>query len=217
MLICEGSSDRALVPHLQQLLSHCGATPVVGEAIALSTIHDPGQGGDSVLERKIRTILSSESEFDLLFIHRDSDKAGYEKRSKEIVEALGNLELETRHVEVIPVRMTEAWIVLDEAAIRRVAGNPGGREPLNLPRPARVEREPDPKNTLETALVTASGHRGHRLRKFKSRFGQHRRILLEQLPAGGPLDEVPAWRRLKESLLAFVSERHFGSPMAREK
>ena len=206
VLLCEGSSDRALVPHLRQLLSHCGAPVVVGSAIALSTIRDPGPGRGSVLERKIHTILSNESEIDLLFIHRDADAVGYENRSREIAEALRNLEFETGHVPVIPVRATEAWILLDDDAIRRVAGNPRGRQPLNLPRPARVEREIDPKRALEIALTTASGHSGNRLKKFRSRFGQHRRILLEQLPVGGALDEVPAWLRLKEAVLEFIPE-----------
>ena len=171
-------------------------------------MRDPGQGRGSVLERKIHAILSNESEIDLLFVHRDSDAAGYEDRSREIAEALRNLEFETGYVPVIPVRTTEAWILLDEDAIRRVAGNPRGRQPLNLPRPARVERDVDPKRTLENALVTASGHSGQRLRKFRSRFGQHRRILLEQLPVGGALDEVRAWLRLKEAVLNFLPEPH---------
>ena len=217
ILLCEGSSDRALVPHLRQLLSHCGAPVVVGSAIALSTIRDPGQGRGSVLERKIHAILSNESEIDLLFIHRNADAAGFEDRSREIAEALRNPEFETDHAPVIPVRTTEAWILLDEDAIRRVAGNPRGRQPLNLPRPARVEREVDPKRTLETALTTASGHSGHRLRKFRSGFGQQRRILLEQLPVGGALDEVPAWLRLKEAVLELIREPHRRNPVARQR
>lgn len=206
LLLCEGSSDKALVPHLRQLLSNCGAPVVVGSAIALSAVRDPGQGRGSALERKLHAVLSNESEIDLLFIHRDADAAGHEERSREMAEALGNLPFETDHVPVIPVRATEAWVLLDEDAIRRAAGNPRGRQPLNLPRPARVEREVDPKRTLEFALMTASGHSGHRLRKFRSRFGQQRRILLEQLPTGGALDEVPAWSRLEQAVLEFISE-----------
>ena len=32
---------------------------------------------------------------------------------------------------IVPVRMTEAWLLLDESAIRRVAGRPHGDEPLD--------------------------------------------------------------------------------------
>ena len=205
ILLCEGTSDRALVPHLQQLLSHCGAAEVVGTAIALANVRDPGECGDSVLERKVRAVLSTESEFDLLFVHRDADSAGYEERFREIVDALRNTELDVERITVIPVRATESWILLDENAIRRVAGNPSGRQPLNLPRPSRVEPIADPKATLVSALVAACGYRGHRLKKFRTKFGQHRRILLERLPVGGALDEVPAWVRLKQAVSEVVS------------
>lgn len=205
LLLCEGSSDTALVPHLRRLLSHCGASEVVGTAIALVTVRGgPGRRG-AALERKIRTVLSVETEFDLLFIHRDSDGAGYEQRLREILQAVRGAGVEVAEIPIIPIRATEAWILLNEEAIRRVAGNPRGRQPLNLPRPSRVEQLSEPKRLLEDALVAACGHQGLRLKKFRSKFGQHRRILLEQLPIGGALDEVPAWVRLKAAVLDVVS------------
>ena len=158
-----------------------------------------------MLARKLRVVLSTESEFDVLFVHRDADSAGIGERSGEIGEAARNAELAVDRINVIPVRTTEAWILLDEAAIRRVAGNPRGRQPLNLPRPSRVEQARDPKSILEAALVAASGCQGHRLRKFRKKFRQHRRILLEQLPVGGALAEVPAWVRLRQAVSDLVS------------
>ena len=204
ILLCEGSSDRALVPHLERLLVSCGATAAVGFAIPLSTVRDPG-GGGSVLERKLGVVLAAETEYDLLFVHRDADAAGHEARTREIIDASANMALNVNRVPIVPVRATEAWILLDEAAIRRVAGKPRGRQPLNLPRPSRVEQLADPKGALDTALASASGCRGYRLRKFRSRFGQHRRILLEQLPIGGALDHIPAWARLREAVSALVA------------
>ena len=153
----------------------------------------------------MRVVLSRESEFDVLFIHRDADSAGVEQRSGEIAEAARNAELVIDRITVIPVITTEAWILLDEAAIRRVAGYPRGKQPLNLPRPSRVEHVANPKAALESALVVASGCQGHRLRKFRARFGQHRRILLEQLQVGGTLAEVPAWVRLRQAVSDFVA------------
>lgn len=80
LLLCEGTSDTALTEHLQKLLSHSGAAEVVGSAFALARVPDPGVGGDSVLARKVRTVLTADSEFDLLFVHRDADLAGYDRR-----------------------------------------------------------------------------------------------------------------------------------------
>ena len=49
-----------------------------------------------------------------------------------------------RHVLVIPVRMTEAWLLIDELALRRAAGNPNGRNPLDLPALKDLEALPEP-------------------------------------------------------------------------
>lgn len=204
LLLCEGGSDTALVPHLRQLLSYCGAAEVVGTALPLAGVRDPGTAGDSVLARKLRVVLAVEPGFEVLFVHRDADAAGPEARLDEIFSALREVELLDAGVAVIPVRMTEAWVLLDEESIRRVAGNPSGRQALNLPAPARIEDDPNPKRTLEEALVVASGYQGRRLRKFRRKFAAHRRILLEQLPVGHALNDVPAWSRLRQQVSDLV-------------
>jgi hypothetical protein len=38
-----------------------------------------------------------------------------------------------RHIPVVPVRMTEAWLLADEFAIRSAPGNPNGTQSLDLP------------------------------------------------------------------------------------
>lgn len=52
-------------------------------------------------------------------------------RRTEIVNALPAET--TRHIPVIPVRMTEAWLLGHELSIRSAAGNPNGSENLELP------------------------------------------------------------------------------------
>ena len=203
LLLCEGTSDRPLVTHLRHLLSSCGAVEAVGSAIPLSTIPDHRGHSGSPLARKIQTALTAESEFDLLFVHRDANSAGYDARSREISEAIGSVDQSMNWIPVVPGRATEAWLLLDEDAIRRVAGNPRGRQPLHLPRPAQVERVSDPKTTLRDTLAEASGHSGTRLRRFK-RFASQRRVLLEQLPVGEGLAQVPSWQRLRQAVADFV-------------
>ncbi len=65
--------------------------------------------------------------------------------------------------------MTEAWLLADEAAIRRAAGSPSGRVDLGLPTFAELERLADPKQRLHEALKVASGYTGRRLRNFAPR------------------------------------------------
>ena len=53
---------------------------------------------------------------------------------------------------------------------------------------------------MAEALVTASGAKGRRLRRFTRDLPQFRRQLLEGLPIGGPLEQVPSWVRFQEDL-----------------
>ncbi|MYH27337.1 MAG: DUF4276 family protein [Acidobacteria bacterium] len=207
VFLCEGSSDQALVPHLRELLSHCGAGEVVGTSIPFGSVRAPERRSGHAIARKINAVLSTDSAFDLVFIHRDANTVGPIARADEIKRFMDEVRLEPKApdwIPVIPVTATEAWLLLDETAIRRVAGNPGGRQPLQLPRPAQVENVSDPKEMLRTALANASGKQGRRLSKVRNNFGRQRRILLEQLPVGGALEQVPAWRQLKQNVSAFV-------------
>ena len=203
-LLCEGSSDQALAAHLRKLLSHCGAREVVGTAIPFGRVRPPKNRPGNLLARRIDTVLITDSALDLVFIHRDANAVGHAARVSEIEEIMRGVRQGSDWLPVIPVRTTEAWLLLDEAAIRRVAGNPRGNQALRLPKPSQVENVADPKETLRKALAEASGKQGRRLNTVRKSFNQHRRILLEQLPVGGALEQVPAWRFLERQVSAFV-------------
>ena len=82
---------------------------------------------------------------DLLFIHRDAEGQSLLERKAEIDEAV-SLACKTvaipPAIAVVPVRMTEAWLLFDIPAIRAAAGNPNGSVDLDLPRLADVEGLP---------------------------------------------------------------------------
>lgn len=101
---------------------------------------------------------------DLLLIHRDAERESRQFRVAEIEEA--TQDLVPLHVPIIPIRMTEAWLLGCEAAIRKAAENPNGAEGLEIPPKHRWEAEPDPKSILERALEVASGLNARRRRKF---------------------------------------------------
>lgn len=63
----------------------------------------------------------------------------------------------------VPVRMLEAWLLIDEAGLRRAAGNPNGRVVLDLPPLGELEKCADPKGLLYQLLKEASELRGRRL------------------------------------------------------
>lgn len=128
---------------------------------------------------------------DLLFVHRDAEGIAYAERRNEIPTA-------NDIVPVIPVRMTEAWLLIDEGAIRLAAGNPSGRAALPLPKVSQLEGLADPKARLVELLMTASEHRGRRRSQFNR--GAAVRRLAQSIADYSPLERVPAFRAMTEAL-----------------
>lgn len=130
---------------------------------------------------------------DFVVVHRDVDTATLSERLAEVQEALHVAGVDAPLVPVLPVRMTEAWLLLDEAAIRTVAGNPRGRQLLSLPKLHEVERLADPKARLRESLLAAADVRGRRRSRLDRRFDNHRRQLLERLDPIGPVTQLSSW------------------------
>lgn len=103
-----------------------------------------------------------------------------------------------RFVCVIPVRMTEAWLLTDEQAIRHAAGNPNGQTALNLPRISELEDVPDPKDMLYRALRTASGRTGRRLREFRENHAVH--LIFDRMKHFSDLKQSAAFQALEEDI-----------------
>ncbi len=185
-LLGEGSSDRALVPILRWLLAQITDAPASVEWIDTTRFQVEGS-----LSAKV-AVASLVHPCDILFVHRDADRQGRAARIGEIGRAAGP----RRHVAVVPVRTTEAWLLIEEQAIREAAGRPNGRDPLDLPSPARIEDLGDPKATLHQALRTANGRAGRRADRFHPESAHHR--LADLVRDWSPLRQLPAFRALEE-------------------
>jgi hypothetical protein len=163
-LVAEGTSDRVLIPILRwMLLRHHPGFEWMGQTAELHELPRPPRS----LPEKIAT-ASELFPADVIFIHRDSDREPPEARRKEITDAIASLrESPPWHwIPVIPVRMTEAWLLVSETALRSASGNPNGRTSLQLPPLRDLETIPDPKNVLQNLLVDGSGLTGRRRKKF---------------------------------------------------
>lgn len=193
LLVCEGSSDAALVPHLEELCILCGADEVTGVAPDLALVPEVGH----TVAAKVEVALRLEPGVDLIFVHRDADGLDPRPRRAEIEAALEPAHHPALSIPLVPVQTTEAWLILEETQIRRAADNPHGRSPLNLPRPEEVEGIRQPKEALFELLRTASELSGRRQRKFEKTLFRRRRRLLEELRCDGLVSRVPAWQRLK--------------------
>ncbi len=110
---------------------------------------------------------------------------------------------EGRLVPLIPVRMTEAWLLFDEAAIRAAAGRPRGREPLMLPKLSQLEGRADPKELLEGALIEAAGSPGGRaLRRLREDLGMLKHRIAENIEDFTPLRALSAFKQWEADLSA---------------
>jgi hypothetical protein len=209
-LLCDGSSDLALGPiifHVVQVLLRekgCeeGIRPVWAD---FGGYRKPPRG----LKQRIETAVVS-FPCDILFIHRDAEGVGLEFRSAEIDAALEECQLRgSKAVRVVPVRMTEAWLLIDEDAIRRAAGNPRSRVDLELPGLGVIERSPDPKQVLHDALRSASELNTRRRREF--RVGPAVQRVAELIQDYSPLRQLPAFRAFetstRQAIEAWIAER----------
>jgi len=142
----------------------------------------------------------------VIVVHRDSDNVDPFERRVEVESAVRAASSGSHPVPVIPVKMTEAWLLLDEQAIRTVAGNPRGKLPLGLPKTHEVESRADPKAILADCILRASELTGRRRERLSKRFSDNRRQLLERLDHLGPVASLASWQALVDDVDEAVLE-----------
>lgn len=191
----EGTSDDGLIPHLRTLIIRCGATEAIGQA----------RDYRGTPLNKLRMLRAEGITTDLVFVHRDADRARPEDRRAEIGDAAVDCNLSSSVVPVVPVQELEAWLLTDEQALRQIVGRPNGRAELGLPRLAAIETTPSPKERLKDALLAASGTTGRRRVQERKDFEKRRRALLERLDIDGPVRQLAAWRQLETDIQSAVS------------
>lgn len=208
----DGSSDVVLLPILTWLLRASGvAMPLQGVWADTRRANLPRR---ATLAERLRIALDL-FPCDLLFVHRDAEREPRARRVAEIQKALDRLPITTlqpKAVCVVPVRMQEAWLLFDEAAIKYAAGNGAFRDSLKLPPFRDLEDLPDPKSVLHDCLRRASGQRGRRLRTFP--VGQRARRIAELIDDFSVLRVLPAFAALERDVQTVVLQSRwadFGS------
>lgn len=195
-LLCEGPSDAPLVPVLRTMLLEAGATSAVGEPVPLT----------GTIQSKFEHLLGRSSSVDLVFVHRDADSRDPEPRYREIRAGAVAGGWSGPLVCVVPIQMTEAWLLTSETELRIVAGKRNGRAPLNLPGLGEIERLADPKTRLHDAYVAATETTGRRRRAAESSFGTRRASLLERLNHTGEVRRLGSFARLQGEIDEAVAE-----------
>ena len=164
-LIGEGTSDKNLLPILEWALRQHGVEVAQGQFPRWDLLAIRP-------ETTAQKIIAGLDLYpcDLLFVHRDADRTDPRSRREEIHSAVNEAKLLQAigipAVPVIPIRETEAWLLIEEKAIRMAANNPKGKNDLKLPSLKRIEKNSDPKKELERVLRTATEWSPQRLKRF---------------------------------------------------
>lgn len=199
-LVGDGPSDRALLPLIRWMLLKAGTPLPLSASWA-----DPHRITGSLTER-LRQALDLYP-CDLLFVHRDAEKQEPETRREEIKAALVGLNGPPPVLCVVPVRMTEAWLLVEAAAIRQAADNPNGSVNLPLPSLRDLENLPDPKQKLNELLRIACNLHGRRLDQFKRDESTRRVRVAEFIEDFSPLVRLPAFQQFQRETTALLSEQ----------
>lgn len=204
-LVSDGSSDKALIPVLNWLLqTHLNNYAIQSEWADLRRL-------DKSLRDTFKKRIELSVELypcDLLFIHRDAEKDSHQSRVNEIHAAVNSVDsLWIPAVCVVPVPMTEAWLLFDVVALRKAASNPNGTTILQLPDIKRLEDLPDPKQMLYQLLRQASELPSKRLRRFRESECTHR--VAEFIDDFSPLRALSAFRALESEVEAVIQQQRW--------
>jgi hypothetical protein len=137
LFLGEGTSDSGITVHVRRIATDHGHEVVITDPLMDSLPPPPRK----TISAKLETIKELGGVYDLIVIHRDADRAGRGDRIDEIRSASKGIMPDTPCVPVIPIRMTEAWLLLNEAEIRRVAHTRRIPE-IGMPRNARAATRP---------------------------------------------------------------------------
>ncbi len=198
-LLTDGSSDKILLNVIKWLFDDLyPQLPCDGSFADFRQISFPPQTGDVIQRVKC---AGSYYPFDILFYHRDAEKLDACIRKKEILK-LVDQNLSSKIVCVIPVRMMETWLLINEDAIKKAAGNRNYKENIDLPVLRKLESLAKPKEILHELLEKTSGLKGRRLKTFNVHYAVH--LVAENIKDYSPLRELAAFREFENDLKVAV-------------
>jgi hypothetical protein len=208
-LLADGASDAALIPILEWVVrQHAAGVEVHCVWADMRRLPVPPR---TLADRILQAVNLYPC--DVLFVHRDAESQPPDFRYTEVNEAVTEARprgFSSPHVCVVPVRMQEAWLLLDESAIRRASGNPNGGMALALPAPGAIEAIADPKATLHELLTLASGLHGRRRKRFRQRIRPH--LVTDHMRNFACLRALPGFHRFETDVEELVPNLQLNGP-----
>lgn len=183
-IIADGGTDRALAPILEWAIHQHDPTV---EVLEPEFAKRKGSVKDFFMHREPRAQLT--------FAHRDAEALSHEERLREFL-SIDHPNL----VPVVPVRMTETWLLVDKEAICAAAGNPSAQ--ITLPELHSLETLSDPKEVLHELLLQASNLNGRRRKSFSERIVERRIDVARRIRAWENLCSLDSFKEMRASLAA---------------
>ncbi|HEX8003692.1 MAG TPA: hypothetical protein VF519_13460 [Mycobacteriales bacterium] len=183
-VVADGGTDRVLVPIIEWAIHRLDP-----QVELLEPVFRKRKGPVSAFLRDHR------SDAMLLFVHRDAESISFEERLAEFGSPPAGV------VPVIPVRMTEAWLLISAKAIAEAADRPDAD--VAVPAIGDVSSLADPKRELEQLLRAAAGNPGGRRgKKFAASLVARRINVATLIEDYAPLERVPAFQAFQLALAA---------------
>ena len=181
-MVADGGTDRALVPIIEWAIHRLD--PQV-EILEPEFRKRSGSVGEFLASYKTGAMI--------VFVHRDAEAAPLTTRLKEFQG------VNRKFVPIVPVRMTESWLLVSGLAIARAADHPTAE--VTLPPVHQLESLADPKKELEDLLIGAARPlAGRRLKKFRASIVTRRVNVATLIGDFAPLEQLPAFRHFQTEL-----------------
>ena len=193
-LLADGSSDKCLIRIIDSVLNEVAGVSAYGLLSQVADLRLRSERAPTLADR----MREARDQFpcDVLFVHRDAEREPMQNRLSEIATAAAQFG-DLACVPIVPVRMTEAWLLLETQAIRSAADNPNGSVSIELPRASDLENVPDPKGVLDGLLIAASEKTGRRLAQFKRDLPRRRGRVAALIHDFSPLRQLPAFNAFR--------------------
>jgi hypothetical protein len=209
-LVAEGATDERFLPVIiQRTVQHivAGRGRTVVDVLEPQLVRiDPQVSGQA---ERILAAARETAGYHALVIHADADHPTRERAwTERIAPGVARVRaagINHHLVPLIPVQMTEAWLLADPEALRQIIGTSMTANELRLlARAHQVESDPDPKQTLNELVRRATAHRR---RRRPVRVGDlfaplARTIHLERLQG------VPAYRQFVADISSVLMALH---------
>lgn len=202
-LIADGSSDAVLLKVIKWSLDDLyPQLTCEGSFADFRIIPNPPKG---ISEKVMKARLYYP--YNILFIHRDAESTTnsrmIDQRRQEIRDQLDEAD-RGKTICVVPIKMMETWLLINEEAIKKAAGNRNYNGNIDLPLLRNLERENQPKERLHSLLKNASGVKNRRLKNFN--VDQRIHLVADYIEDFSPLRNLVAFQAFENELKKVVDK-----------